>query len=292
MYDTIIIGGGIVGTAAAYELARAGAKALLIDRHDAGTATDAGAGILSFVTLALGDEGPLYDFAMRCGAYYDTLVERLPQEQDGDLGYARTGELIIATGTDEIPYFERKRQGMLDQSQRTGHPNPDALRDLTLEEARAIFPPLADVQRAFFNADAGRVDGRLITAAMRRAALAQGLEVKQASAEGVAISDGVVNGVVVEGETIAAERVIIAGGAWTPSFAEALGIELPIAPMRGQIIHFSLPGIETRRWPIVHGFRGHYIVCWDDSRVAAGATREAELRIRAAYHSRRGARGD
>jgi D-amino-acid dehydrogenase len=46
--------------------------------------------------------------------------------------------------------------------------------------------------------------------------------------------------------------------------------------MRGQIIHLSLPGTNTREWPIVHAFHGHYLVAWHDSRVAVGATRETE----------------
>ena len=46
-FDVVVVGGGIVGTATAYELGRAGARTLLVDRADAGRATDAGAGILS-----------------------------------------------------------------------------------------------------------------------------------------------------------------------------------------------------------------------------------------------------
>ncbi|HSJ59350.1 MAG TPA: FAD-dependent oxidoreductase [Anaerolineae bacterium] len=46
-YDVIVVGGGVVGASAAYHALRAGAKTLLIDRHDVGRATDAGAGILA-----------------------------------------------------------------------------------------------------------------------------------------------------------------------------------------------------------------------------------------------------
>jgi D-amino-acid dehydrogenase len=73
---------------------------------------------------------------------------------------------------------------------------------------------------------------------------------------------------------IAAGRVIIAGGAWSPAFGEQLGVAIPIVPLRGQIIHLGLPGMETADWPIIEPFRGHYMVCWPDSRVVCGATRE------------------
>jgi D-amino-acid dehydrogenase len=81
-------------------------------------------------------------------------------------------------------------------------------------------------------------------------------------------------GVVVDSETISAGRVIIAGGAWSPAFGEQLGVEIPVEPLRGQIVHLGLAGVDTSRWPIVEPFRSHYMVCWPDSRVVCGATWE------------------
>ena len=72
----------------------------------------------------------------------------------------------------------------------------------------------------------------------------------------------------------AADSVALATGAWSQSFAEQIGARIPIQPQRGQIIHLSLPGVETGHWPVVMGFHGHYMVAWPDSRVVVGATRE------------------
>jgi D-amino-acid dehydrogenase len=57
-------------------------------------------------------------------------------------------------------------------------------------------------------------------------------------------------------------------------FGEQLGVTIPIEPLRGQIIHLGLSGVDTSKWPIVEPFRSHYMVCWPDSRVVCGATRE------------------
>lgn len=79
----------------------------------------------------------------------------------------------------------------------------------------------------------------------------------------------------VDGEEIAAARVVMATGAWSGELLRPFGIRLSVAPQRGQIVHLDLPDHDTGGWPIVLAFRGHYLVPWDDRRVVAGATREA-----------------
>ena len=66
-FDVVVVGGGMVGTATAYELGRAGASILVVDRADAGRATDAGAGILSPET-AKRDDAAWVELRARCGS--------------------------------------------------------------------------------------------------------------------------------------------------------------------------------------------------------------------------------
>ena len=108
---------------------------------------------------------------------------------------------------------------------------------------------------------------------MRTAAKKRGLTVRQANAERLVIQDHVASGVVVNGETEQAGAVAIAGGAWSEAFAAQLGVDIPVAPQRGQIIHLGLD-TDTSAWPIVSAFHGHYMVPWADNRVVVGATRE------------------
>lgn len=275
MLDTIIIGGGIVGTAAAYNLARRGAQALLIDAHHTGRATDAGAGILSFGTHGIGQDDFWLDFSRKAGDYYAQLIEGLKTEQGGATGYAATGQLIVAATEDELAAFEHKRRLIAERHLRAGWPSAESISEIEPDEARKLFPPLADVYRALLYRDGARVDGRLLNAAMRRTAKSQGLMVREDTVERLVIENGAVTGVIASGETIAAGRVIIAGGAWSQTFGDQLGVQIPVSPKRGQIIHLSLPGTDTSAWPVVSAFHGHYLVAWHDSRVAAGATREA-----------------
>jgi D-amino-acid dehydrogenase len=98
--------------------------------------------------------------------------------------------------------------------------------------------------------------------------------VQPAGVDRLVIEAGAVVGVIAEGDTYTAGAIAIAGGAWSPRFAEQLGVQVPVEPSRGQIIHLGLPGADTHNWPLVTAFHGHYLVAWPDSRVVAGATRE------------------
>jgi D-amino-acid dehydrogenase len=58
--------------------------------------------------------------------------------------------------------------------------------------------------------------------------------------------------------------------------ADALGATVPVAPLKGQIVHLSLPATDTRQWTIVQPVLGFYLVPWPDGRVACGGTMEAQ----------------
>ncbi|WP_336216754.1 NAD(P)/FAD-dependent oxidoreductase [Nonomuraea sp. LPB2021202275-12-8] len=71
-----------------------------------------------------------------------------------------------------------------------------------------------------------------------------------------------------------ADVVIVAAGAWTGEVCRPLGVELPVFPRRGQIVHATLDGVDTAWWPIVLPRSGPYLLGFPDSRVVVGATVE------------------
>jgi D-amino-acid dehydrogenase len=272
-FDAVVVGGGLLGSATAYHLVSAGARTLLLDREDVGRATDAGAGILSPETNSRDPEA-WYALAMASVEYYPALVDRLRAEQPGDPGYARCGKLVVAVSDDEVEPFEHARRIVFERRRRRGAPSAESLREISAAEARELYPPLAPVRGAIYSRDAARVDGRLLNHALRAAAEARGLEIRRGSVDALVLQGAAVTGLHVGGETISASAVAIAGGAWSAAFGAQLGVAIPVAPQRGQIIHLGLPDADTSRWPMVNAFHHHYLVAWPDHRVAAGATRE------------------
>jgi len=273
VYDAIVIGGGVVGMSLGYHLACAGARTLLADRADAERATNAGAGILTPEADERVSDAQ-FDLAVAANAYYPALIEQLAQEQAGDTGYAICGQINVVVSEDELAPFAAARRAELGR-QRTQQSAAYAPHDISPDEASQRFPALARVSHALYYPRSARIDGRMLMAALRRAAIARGLEVRQASVERLIIEQEALAGIEIGGERCSAGAVAIAGGAWSPRFGNQLGIHIPVTPQRGQIVHLRLHGANTADWPVVSGFRGHYIVAWPGGRVVAGATREA-----------------
>lgn len=273
-YDAIVIGGGIVGMSAAYHLVDAGANTLLVDRKDKGRATDAGAGILSPATNTR-DPDPWQRLAAHAVGYYPGLIESLKAGQEGETGFAICGMMIVAVSDDEMEPFDVARRHIFSRRNRQGKPSAEDLYEISSDEARSRFPALADVQGAIYYREAARVDGRLLTAALRRAAVAGGLTIRETGVEALRIDNDAVTGVLTDAGAVSAAHVVIAGGAWSHAFGLQLGVQIPVEPQRGQIIHLGLPDTaDTSTWPIISAIRGHYMVPWPDNRVVVGATRE------------------
>ncbi len=90
----------------------------------------------------------------------------------------------------------------------------------------------------------------------------------------IAVANGTVRGVRLDGEAIGADAVVVTAGAWAPSLLAPLGITLNVRPQKGQILHLRLNGVPTGDWPVLQPMNSYYLLTFDDSRVVVGATRE------------------
>lgn len=261
----IVIGSGVAGAATAFALARRGVAVTLVEAGFAGQATAAGAGIIQPWSSAVG--GAFYDLYAAGADYYGELLGQLAAVGVHDIGYRRSGALVVNRDPGVLDEVEARVVARAADAGSIGEVSriPNA-------RARELFPPLGDGFDALHIAGGARVDGRALRAGLLAAARSLGAT----EATGVAtltLSDAGGFRVEVDGRRLEADSVVVAAGAWTNRLLEPLGRRIGVEPQRGQITHLRV-GADTRFWPSVHPVASHYLVAFDDSRVVVGATRE------------------
>jgi D-amino-acid dehydrogenase len=275
----VIIGAGILGASAAFHLARAGVRVTVIDAQKDGRATAAGAGIVC--PWVSGVQDPVfYRLYAAGGDYYPELIAALAQAGQTDLGYRRSGAMLVSADTQELAWLERMARqrgvaamGPLAMGVAAMPLAMGTVSRLSPADAQALFPPLNPDLGAVHVTGGARVDGRRLAAALLRAAESYGATIMRGDAMLAVQADQIV-GADVAGARIAADRVLVTAGVWADPLLRPLGFSLSVAPQRGQIIHLRLEGVETEDWPVILPPGSHYIVPFDGGRIVVGATRE------------------
>lgn len=263
MSDFLIVGAGVIGLMTARLLAQAGARVKLIERGQcAREASWAGGGIVS----------PLYPWR-----YQDEITALALWSQSSYVHLAQ--ELLEETGCDP----ELRQKGML-MLQVEAREEQNAL-----DWARRFHRPLTRVDADFIY----RTEPHLApgfeaaiwmpeVASIRNPRLGQALRQSVRQQANVTLcEDSEVTGLTTFGERVTgvrtargehkADAVILAGGAWTGQLLAALGLALPVEPVRGQMMVFkAAPGVVDR----VVMLDGRYVIPRNDGRVLVGSTLE------------------
>jgi D-amino-acid dehydrogenase len=263
----IVIGTGVAGAATAFSLARRGLRVTLVDADFAGQATAAGAGIIQPWTSSV--SGEFYSLYAAGADYYDELIGQLAATGVHDIGYRRSGALVVNRDPQVLDNVEARITNRAADAQSMG----DVSR-ISNRRARELFPPLGPGFEAIHIAGGARVDGRTLRAGLLAGAQSLGATVLPGTAS-LELTDAGSWAVEIDGRRLEADIVVVAAGAWTNRLLEPLGRRIPVEPQRGQITHLRVGTADTRFWPSVHPVSSHYLVAFDDSRVVVGATRES-----------------
>ena len=243
--DIVVVGGGVMGTASAWELARSGRRVLVLERSVPGAeASSAAAGILGAQVEAHAP-GPLVGLARESRRLYPAWVRALERATGIDTGYRECGVLKVAFRTAELSRALTQREPALSARLKGG---------LAFDGDARIEPRLLFRALHIAAARAGVV--------FRSGAYVRRVVTEAGRAVGVALDDGSV---------IRAAHVLVAAGSWT-SLVEGLGIPPGVVvPARGQIVELETP--EPLLKSVVFGPRA-YLVPRDDGRLLVGSTME------------------
>ncbi|MCA0984972.1 FAD-binding oxidoreductase [Halobacillus yeomjeoni] len=267
MQKYIVVGAGILGASTAYHLAKAGADVTIVDRKDSGQATEAAAGIVC-PWLAQRRNKKWYRLVKGGARYYPELIEKLKEDGETETGYQIVGALSLHND-------EKKLEKTIERATKRREDAPE-IGDITLlssEEAKKLFPPLADGYQAVHVSGAARVDGRAMRDALLSAAQKNGATFVKGDAE--LIYEGKsVTGVKVNGNDVLSGHVLLTAGAWAKPLLAPLGVDFLVSSQKAQLVHLDLPDTATSDWPVVMPPNNQYLLSFGGGRVVIGATHE------------------
>lgn len=233
--DVLIIGGGLIGCATAWHLARGGASVLLVEAGDINSgASGQNAGSLHFQMERrfLENGEALADQAARIVALNRLAIAEWRGLEDAlgvDLHVSRQGGLMVAETPDQVALLEAKSRREIAEGLDT--------QLLDGAAACALCPALGPgVLAASYLADEGHADPRAVTPAFARAARDAGATISTRSRvrslerrSGGGFAVHVVGG---QGDHVVhAEQMLIAAGAWTPAICSLVNLHMPLFPV-------------------------------------------------------------
>ena len=264
--DVVIAGAGVIGLSIARELLCRGTRVTLVDPRQPGTgASWASAGVLA-PQGARPFHRPYLDLCMASRDLFADWSAALLEESGIDIEYRTEGGLQVAFDDEESDDLARRYRHQRD----LGLP----VDRLTGEEVRALEPMLSPETRCGLLFEGmHQVENRRLVQALVASVKSRGGEFLIGDpAVDLIVRRNRVAGVVLPGERIGADQVVIAAGAWSGLQSWIPGLPLPVEPVRGQIVCVDGSGFPavTR---VINGL-GQYLVPRRDGRVLFGATVE------------------
>jgi sarcosine oxidase subunit beta len=222
--DVVIIGGGVMGASTAFHLAEAGVRDIVLLEADqlAGGSTSKSAG---GVRLQFSDSVNIALAQRSLDAF-----ERFGTRPGADIGLHQVGYLFLLTDADDVAEFERN------VAIQNSYGVPSHM--LTAAEAGELSPlaNVDDVLAAAFCARDGHCDPSSVVLGYANGARSLGARViTGCPVTDITVDDGVITTVHTARGSIRATVVVDVAGAWSPSIAAMVGVDLPVTPVRRPI---------------------------------------------------------
>ena len=233
--EIVVLGGGVIGLAIAYEATRRGLRPLVLERGKAGSgAVWAAAGMLAPAAEAESEDQALVELALESCRLYPEFIAQLEADSGMTCGYRTEGTLVVALNRDHAEELERvasfQRRLGLDVAW------------LDADEVLRREPGLSPRLLGALCAEGDRqVDPRRLVRALRAAIERRGgTIVEDSDITRIESAGGTVQEVIhtVAGETTSARAgcIVAAAGAWTNDLPLDAARELPLRPVKGQVL--------------------------------------------------------
>ena len=263
--DVLVIGGGIVGMATAYFLAKAGVAVTVIERDSIGShASGFAYGGLSPLAGA-GIPGPVFELAKEGMRLHSVFGRLMPQETGIVTEYRERPTLSLSFTENEV---SEARRALEWQQAQDGY----TVRWVDGDGAREIEPRVsADVLGAVYTEGTAEVESYKFVLALTQLAEKEGVQVRNANVTGLKRSGGRVIAASTASGDMPCSSVVVAMGPWSGEASSWLGLDIGITPLKGQILRLRAAGPEI---VCSVGWAGNYVNTKLDGLVWTGTTEE------------------
>jgi D-arginine dehydrogenase len=231
----LVIGGGVAGLAAAWQLARRGFEVTLLEREAVACVHASGRNAAIFRHAEA--DPALGRLALRSRSLLAELCRGAPWLEP-------CGGLYLSASPAPVDALEASARQAGVRVVR-----------LAAAQAEAKRPCLQGgaAREALFSPDDGVMDIHLVTQALAAAAREAGARLRfGVEVERIVVAGGGVTGVALKGgERLRADDVVLAAGAWAGPLAEAAGAPLSLRPLRRHLVQLDVEPSVGERGPVV-----------------------------------------
>jgi sarcosine oxidase subunit beta len=224
--EVVIIGGGVMGASTAYHLALRGVKNIVLlekqTSYSQGATGKCAGGIRYQFSTAINVELSKLSLPM---------LDRFPEEIGQEIDRRKIGYLFLLTTEADVATFRRS----IDLQNGLGVPT----QWLTGDDVRRMVPQLQadDVLAATFNPEDGLADPSNVVLGYIAAARRLGVQAfAEAPVTGIDMNPGGGFTVHTPHGPIACRQVVNAAGPWSALVSNMVGVPLPVAPIRQQML--------------------------------------------------------
>jgi glycine oxidase len=250
-WDTIIVGGGIIGLSLAIELHKRGAKVLVVERGEPGREASSAAGGM-LVDCPLETHPAMQALATASARMYPEFAYELEAESGIKVDLRDHGTIVFSA------------ERLLHEQRECTAENLPPSRLAELE------PALAAPNDPAFYLKERSVDPRALTAAAIKAAKNRGIDFSSGDlVTAVNVSDGRAIGVTTTKTSFLASKVVNCAGAWSGQIGPHV---FPTRPVKGEMLCLAMQPRDLLK----HVIRSPnvYLIPRSDGRLLAGATVE------------------
>jgi sarcosine oxidase subunit beta len=222
-WDVVVVGGGLIGSAAAYHLARTGLRTLLIEQGSLAS----GASGANFGNVQVQDSE--FGLSLELSLQGHEACAGLEAELETELDYQRTGSLLLIENERQWQVMEARAAGL----QAAGVP----AQLLDQDEVCRLEPGLSReaVIGALYHANEGSLNPFKLVYAYAWRGRQHGLEIwTHTRVTEVSVGGGRVLGVNTSRGRVATDWVVLAAGAWARHLARTAHVDLPLRWVHGE----------------------------------------------------------